>query len=320
MTVLFFGGSLFSPEALVDLNDCELSNDALLSAVRHLSLTQDNRTLRPVDYRNLGTEELGSVYESLLELHPEVNVSAYTFDLKVAAGSERKTTGSYYTPTSLINCLLDSALEPVIENRLKEAKRIANSEIANRGREYYVRYISPGSQGLATEHGTGRRMLPYYQGLSKGGDVRNDIPDQTVISGDSGEHRGGLGTVGDEGVHSVSSDSTGQLEGAGNPPDTQSTGRPSREGKIESVAGKMQRSRQDDSFPDWFFAAQSEIGPSSLPPYSLIAEKALLSLYQESRGGERQYHLRLCPLRILQDGYKLLFRCDLRLPGPVLFH
>jgi len=114
------GGFLFSANALADLNDCELSNDALLTAVRNLSFTQDNKTLRPVDYRNLGTEELGSVYESLLELHPEINVSASTFDLKVAVGSERKTTGSYYTPSSLINCLLDSALKPVIASTLKE--------------------------------------------------------------------------------------------------------------------------------------------------------------------------------------------------------
>ncbi|MCK4486360.1 MAG: N-6 DNA methylase, partial [Desulfobacterales bacterium] len=114
------GGFLFSADALADLNDCDLSNDALLTAVRHLSFTQDRRMLRPVDYRNLGTEELGSVYESLLELHAEVNVSASTFELRVAAGSERKTTGSYYTPSSLIRCLLDSALEPVIAGKLKE--------------------------------------------------------------------------------------------------------------------------------------------------------------------------------------------------------
>ncbi|MBN1843816.1 MAG: N-6 DNA methylase [Deltaproteobacteria bacterium] len=114
------GGFLFSQDSLTGLNPCELSNDALLTGVRHLSFTQDNRMLRPVDYRNLGTEELGSVYESLLELHPEVNVAASTFELKVAAGSERKTTGSYYTPSSLISCLLDSALASVIARKLKE--------------------------------------------------------------------------------------------------------------------------------------------------------------------------------------------------------
>ena len=114
------GGFLFSPGAMPDLNSAGLSNDALLEAIRRLSYTTEGRFLRPVDYRNLGTEELGSVYESLLELHPEVNTAAATFDLRVAAGSDRKTTGSYYTPSSLINCLLDSALEPVIENAIQK--------------------------------------------------------------------------------------------------------------------------------------------------------------------------------------------------------
>ncbi|MFH1951292.1 MAG: N-6 DNA methylase [Pseudomonadota bacterium] len=114
------GGFLFSPDAIPDLNHAGLSNESLLDAVRHLSYTQEGRSLRPVDYRNLGTEELGSVYESLLELHPEVNTAAATFDLRVAVGSDRKTTGSYYTPSSLINCLLDSALEPVIEDVIQK--------------------------------------------------------------------------------------------------------------------------------------------------------------------------------------------------------
>lgn len=114
------GGFLFSEASLADFAACEITNQALLESVRRLSFTEDNRTLRPVDYRNLGTEELGSVYESLLELHPEINVSAHTFELRVAAGSARKTTGSYYTPGSLIRCLLDSALEPVIKQALKK--------------------------------------------------------------------------------------------------------------------------------------------------------------------------------------------------------
>lgn len=113
------GGSIFSDEFLPDLNRCKLSNHALLSALRSLCFTEESRILRPVDYRNLGTEELGSVYESLLELHPELNVDAFTFSLKTYAGSERKTTGSYYTHPSLIRCLLDSALEPLLNDALK---------------------------------------------------------------------------------------------------------------------------------------------------------------------------------------------------------
>jgi hypothetical protein len=67
---------------------------------------------RPIDYKNIGTEELGSVYESLLEQHPDLHVPTAKFTLGTHAGHERKTTGSYYTPPSLVQCLLDSALEP----------------------------------------------------------------------------------------------------------------------------------------------------------------------------------------------------------------
>lgn len=107
--------SLFSPAATPSLKKSLIANVDYLEAIRALAITSDRHGRRPTDYRNLGSEELGSVYESLLELHPEVNIEAKTFSLKAAAGSERKTTGSYYTPTSLISCLLDSALDPVLD-------------------------------------------------------------------------------------------------------------------------------------------------------------------------------------------------------------
>ncbi|MBI3799286.1 MAG: N-6 DNA methylase [Deltaproteobacteria bacterium] len=120
------GSFLFSTEAVPDLEGCEISNHALLDAIRALAFSTDSHSRRLVDYKNLGSEELGSVYESLLELHPILNVDAGAFELKTAGGHERKTTGSYYTPTSLIQCLLDSALDPVLE----EAARQENPEAA----------------------------------------------------------------------------------------------------------------------------------------------------------------------------------------------
>jgi hypothetical protein len=112
------GGFLFSPQAIPDLAACDIANHDLLDAIRALAFTLDRHMRRVVDYKNLGSEELGSVYESLLELHPIINSDARSFELKVASGNERKTTGSFYTPTPLINVLLDSALEPVISNQL----------------------------------------------------------------------------------------------------------------------------------------------------------------------------------------------------------
>jgi hypothetical protein len=114
------GSFLFSPAALADIETCDISNYHLLDAVYALAVTRDGQSLRTVDYRNLGAEELGSVYESLLELHPEVDVDAASFRLNLTAGSDRKKTGSYYTPTSLIQSLLDSALDPVLDEAARQ--------------------------------------------------------------------------------------------------------------------------------------------------------------------------------------------------------
>ena len=88
------------------------------------------------------TEEFGSVYESLLELIPILSDGGRTFSFlgeadedavdhsaaKAAArnsktgakGNERKTTGSYYTPDSLVQLLLKEALNPVIDRKVAE--------------------------------------------------------------------------------------------------------------------------------------------------------------------------------------------------------
>ena len=111
------GSRLWSQQAVPDLAAARIDNAHLLEAVRNLAFVHDDEAkgLRAVDYQNLGTEELGSVYESLLELHAVTDSEDRTFSLKSAAGSERKTTGSYYTPPELISRLLDDALDPVIE-------------------------------------------------------------------------------------------------------------------------------------------------------------------------------------------------------------
>lgn len=97
------------------LRDCELRNADLLGAIRHLATFRDKRGYRQnVDFRHLGAEELGSVYESLLELVPATEPGP-RFVLRVVSGNERKTTGSYYTPTPLVEELLNSALDPLIE-------------------------------------------------------------------------------------------------------------------------------------------------------------------------------------------------------------
>lgn len=117
-------GELFAHQAL---DEALITNRDLLTAFWQLAFYDSPP--RRVNYAALDTEELGSVYESLLDYHPTV-----TFDaagrayFELAAGSERKSTGSYYTPPQLVNELLRSALDPVIEERLAQAREAMRRE------------------------------------------------------------------------------------------------------------------------------------------------------------------------------------------------
>ena len=119
-------GGLFADDQCPQLDTCAITNDRLLQAIRALAFFDSGKALARVNYRDMGTEELGSVYESLLELHPTIAVAPWTFGFigdgqeENVRGSERKTTGSYYTPPVLVNELIKSALVPVIEQTLKD--------------------------------------------------------------------------------------------------------------------------------------------------------------------------------------------------------
>ena len=119
-------GGLFDTGTIDVVVGAQLANEPLLSAIRHLTVVQPagGGPKRVVDYRNLGAEELGSVYESLLEFVPRYDPSTRTFTLENAAGNDRKTSGAYYTPSSLIDCLLDSALDPLLD----EAERATDPQ------------------------------------------------------------------------------------------------------------------------------------------------------------------------------------------------
>ena len=126
-------GDLFARQ---DLDNAHITNRDLLSAFWHLAFYDSPP--RRINYAALDTEELGSVYESLLDYQPVVEagggwrvangewrtVRGVRFTL--APGSERKSTGSYYTPSALVEELVNSALAPVIKERLAAAERMAN--------------------------------------------------------------------------------------------------------------------------------------------------------------------------------------------------
>jgi hypothetical protein len=112
-------GGLFSDNVLANLEACRIENRRLLSAIWRLAwMRPDGQPLTRVNWRDMETEELGSVYESLLELKPLANASNRTLTFASedeAKGNARKTSGSYYTPDSLVKLLLDTTLDPVLD-------------------------------------------------------------------------------------------------------------------------------------------------------------------------------------------------------------
>ena len=120
-------GELFGDAACRRLEDARISNADLLEAVDRLARFDDGQMLRPVNYAALDVEELGSVYESLLDFEPVIDSASLDepgmWGFRLTAGGGRKSSGSYYTPRELVQELIGSALVPVMEQRLQDAGR-----------------------------------------------------------------------------------------------------------------------------------------------------------------------------------------------------
>lgn len=124
-------GGLFAEDKLPHLETARLRNRAFMEALYRLSWLADKNGMVPVNWRAMETEELGSVYESLLELQPQLGGDGKTLvfasESAEQRGNQRKTTGSYYTPDSLVQALLDTALDPVLDKTEAGADDPANA-------------------------------------------------------------------------------------------------------------------------------------------------------------------------------------------------
>lgn len=169
-------GGLFSPDQCPHLDAAQITNERLLAAIRALSFFRSDHVLVRVNYRDMGTEELGSVYESLLDLHPRIDVEArpwvfgFVSDVEAGTtrGSARKLTGSYYTPPSLVNELIKSALEPVMEETIKRHPENPRAALLN------LKIIDPACGSGHFLLAAARRMAAELARLETGSDVPDD--------------------------------------------------------------------------------------------------------------------------------------------------
>ncbi|MDP3462708.1 MAG: hypothetical protein Q8S18_07980 [Bacteroidales bacterium] len=134
-----FGGQLFSDKKIAIIKDLPLKNKFLLDAIDRLSYFKLDNLNNRINYANLAIDELGSVYESLLDYEPKLAKESTTLNKTELRrgefylddrGTDRKTTGSYYTDSRLVAQLIESALVPVINNALAEKNSIEEKEKA----------------------------------------------------------------------------------------------------------------------------------------------------------------------------------------------
>ena len=125
-----YDGMLFdmSGDSYVGKYGCK--NSEFLEAIRFLTLTEIDGVRQTIPYSDLSVEEFGSIYESLLDYAPRVTLTLEEIEGRQYApnrfildprGSDRKSTGSYYTNPGLVQELIKSALIPVLEARLQNA-------------------------------------------------------------------------------------------------------------------------------------------------------------------------------------------------------
>ncbi|MBI3263041.1 MAG: N-6 DNA methylase [Acidobacteria bacterium] len=125
LKVTAFNGRLFSPREtpLGDgprVDDRHARRAILALATAPGPGRQEGR--RRVAYRDLGVEELGAVYENVLDYVPQVSHAGGSPTVVLRPGGvRRKATGTFYTPRSLTDFLVRRTLHPLVADAHPDA-------------------------------------------------------------------------------------------------------------------------------------------------------------------------------------------------------
>ena len=111
-----YNGGLFNDVAAPLLASVRLPDAAIAPIIYDLSHTETPEGRRFVNYRDMSVQQLGSIYERLLEREP-----VWDDDGNVVARPNsyaRKDSGSFFTPQELVDLIVDRTLKPLAEERL----------------------------------------------------------------------------------------------------------------------------------------------------------------------------------------------------------
>ena len=143
-----YNGGLFASDAAPLLETVRLPDSEIAPIIYGLSHspwvrrggfhTSDPRSGRRfVNYRDMSVQQLGSIYERLLEREPaRGDAGKITIRPNPYA---RKDSGSFYTPQELVDLIVDHTLKPLVEERLQRFER-ESRQLASDNRHKPVRH------------------------------------------------------------------------------------------------------------------------------------------------------------------------------------
>ena len=112
-----YNGGLFDQGRTSLLSNIRLSDQVVADVIYALSFDTSSESRGYINYRNLSVEQLGSIYERLLELELVQKEGGIDVRLNVFA---RKGSGSYYTPDALVSLIIKETVGPLVEERSAE--------------------------------------------------------------------------------------------------------------------------------------------------------------------------------------------------------
>ena len=120
-----YNGGLFDRQRVPLLANIRIADDVMADVIDVLSFEQTPNGRRYINYRDLGVQQLGSIYERLIEHEIVRDGGEITIRPNVFA---RKGSGSYYTPDDLVALIIKETIEPLVQSRIDDFN-VRNSEL-----------------------------------------------------------------------------------------------------------------------------------------------------------------------------------------------
>ena len=110
-----YNGGLFDQASTPLLGQIRLDDAVMATVIDALSFEQTPDGRRYINYRDLGVQQLGSIYERLIEHDLVRERDEITIRLNRLA---RKGSGSYYTSDDLVALIIKETIEPLVRSRI----------------------------------------------------------------------------------------------------------------------------------------------------------------------------------------------------------